>query len=84
MASSHSHEQLDSPAIVSSSPDVDRDVGRSLNSDQKTSESGPTEVGVDPESVYVVDWDGPDDPSNPKKFVAKFWPLLLCFADHRL
>ena len=46
------------------------------------------EAGVDPvaekPSVIIVDWDGPDDPSDPRKCVLWFGILRRTFSDFHI
>ena len=46
------------------------DKSRTVNVSEETPDSS--------DSVYWVDWDGPDDPMNPQKYVACSTSLFLC------
>jgi len=51
---------------VASEPSNEGSLAHDLSDDRRS--SNVSDVTVNPDrSVLVVDWDGPDDPSNPKK-----------------
>lgn len=70
------HEE---PTIVDRVHTKDRNeisrVYRSRQSDTYEDELAEEDIPTPDENTIVVDWDGPDDPENPKKYVGQ------CFRD---
>ena len=73
MANQHQRQSYTSSSIVdhpSSDP----------RGQQGNDPAGPAKLtpdGSDNSAVYIVDWDGPEDPENPKKCVLFVFPFLL-------
>jgi hypothetical protein len=71
MSSSNSVSKLQAPGQVAQ---VDSEAA-TLKDDRPSGEEetkASVEDGKEEEDVLIVDWDGPDDPANPKKCVESF------------